>query len=194
MTGSNSTAHTALLVMDVQRTIVDRYGEPQEFLDRLGGAIETARAADMMVIYVTIGFRDGFPEVSPRNKSFSALAGRGAFTQSTPDVNIHPAVAPQSGDVVVTKRRVGAFTGSDLEIVLRAREIDTLVLTGIATSGVVLSTVRAAADMDYRLVVLSDCCLDSDEEVHRVLTTKVFPRQTDVLTAKEWIEQVRATS
>jgi len=77
--------------------------------------------------------------------------------------------------VVVTKRRVSAFTGSDLEVVLRADGMDRLVLAGIATSGVVLSTLRQAADLDYRLTVLADGCLDADPEVHRVLTEKVFP-------------------
>jgi nicotinamidase-related amidase len=73
-------------------------------------------------------------------------------------------------------------------VVLRAGDVDTLVLTGIATSGVVLSTLRQAADLDYRLVVLSDACLDADAEVHRVLTEKVFPRQADVLTVDQWAE------
>lgn len=99
---------------------------------------------------------------------------------------IHSAVAPQAGDIVVTKRRVSAFAGSDLDVVLRAQDIDHLVLSGIATSGVVLSTLRYAADLDYRLTVLSDCCADGDDEVHRVLLGKVFPRQANVLTAEEW--------
>jgi nicotinamidase-related amidase len=60
------------------------------------------------------------------------------------------------------------------------------VLTGIATSGVVLSTLRQAADLDYRLIVLADACLDADPEVHRVLTEKVFPRQAEVRTVAEW--------
>ena len=59
----------------------------------------------------------------------------------------------------------------------------------MATSGVVLSTVRQAADLDYRLVVLADGCLDADPEVHRVLTEKVFPRQADVLTVADWIQR-----
>ena len=87
---------------------------------------------------------------------------------------------------IVTKRRVSAFTGSDLEVVLRAAGVDSLVLTGIATSGVVLSTLREAADRDYDLTVLADCCGDSDPEVHRVLTEKVFPRQAEVTTVADW--------
>ena len=101
-------------------------------------------------------------------------------------MKIHPEVAPVSGEIVVIKRRVSAFTGSDLEVVLRAFGIQHIVLAGVATSGVVLSTVREAADKDYRITVLSDCCADADEEVQRVLTTKIFPRQADVLTAEEW--------
>lgn len=87
---------------------------------------------------------------------------------------------------MVTKRRVSAFTGSDLQVLLRALEVGTLVLTGIATSGVVLSTLRQAADLDYQLVVLSDGCLDAEPEVHRVLTEKIFPRQADVRLIADW--------
>ena len=95
-------------------------------------------------------------------------------------------VAPRPGDLVVTKRRVSAFTGSDLGVLLRGLGAGTLVLTGIATSGVVLSTLRQAADLDYRLIVLADACLDTDPEVHQVLTGKVFPRQAEVRTVAEW--------
>jgi nicotinamidase-related amidase len=134
-----------------------------------------------------VRFREGYPEISARNRMFAAIRQAGAaMSETSAATDIHPAVAPQPGDIVVTKRRVGAFTGSDLEVVLRAQNIDHLVLTGIATSGVVLSTLRAATDMDYGLTVLSDCCADGDDEVHRILLTKVFPRQADVLTAAEW--------
>jgi nicotinamidase-related amidase len=140
-------------------------------------------------VYVTIAFRPGHPEISPRNRTFSTLAGSGAFVQGDPATEIHPAVAPAPGDLVVTKRRVSAFAGSDLDVVLRSLDAGTLVLTGIATSGVVLSTLRQAADLDYRLVVLADACLDRDPEVHRVLTEKVFSRQATVCTVTEWAAQ-----
>lgn len=177
-----SADQTALLVMDVQEGVVERLGDPG-LLERLGTAIAAARAAGVRVIYVTVGFRPGYPEASPRNRTFSSIASRGAFV----DPVVHEAVAPAADEVVVTKRRVSAFAGSDLDVILRACEITSLVLTGIATSGVVLSTLRQAADLDFRLTVLADGCADADEEVHRVLTEKVFPRQADVVSVEQWV-------
>jgi nicotinamidase-related amidase len=183
---------TALLVMDVQQGIVSRYAGDADYLPRLRRAVEAARAAGLRVIYVTVAFREGYPEISDRNKSFSAIGRTSGFVAGDSSTAVHPAVAPAPGEPVVLKRRVSAFAGSDLDVLLRAGNIDTLVLTGIATSGVVLSTLRQAADLDYRLVVLADACLDGDPEVHRVLTGKVFPRQADVRTVDEWVKQLPA--
>jgi nicotinamidase-related amidase len=178
----------ALLVMDVQTVVVDHYPDPT-YLPRLREAIGAARADGIPVIYVVVGFRPGFPEIAARNKMFGPLASSGVSVSTETATRIHPDVAPESGDIIVTKRRVSAFAGSDLDMVLRAGGIDHLVLTGIATSGVVLSTVRQAADLDFTLTVLSDGCLDNDPEVHRILTEKVFPRQADVSNIADWVAQ-----
>jgi nicotinamidase-related amidase len=181
----------ALLVMDVQNGIVDRVGDQAgALLDGLHRAIDSARASELPVIYVRVAFRAGSPEISPRNKSFSALAGVAPFDDTAPATQIHPAVAPRDGDIVVVKKRVSAFTGSDLDVVLRSLEVDSLVLTGIATSGVVLSTLRQAADLDYGLTVLRDGCADADDEVHRVLLDKLFVRQAEVTAVDEWTAQL----
>jgi nicotinamidase-related amidase len=179
-------AKTALLVMDLQADIVARFADGSAgLLARTATLIAAARAAHVPVIYVVVGFRAGYPEVSPRNQSFSAIASTGRFTTSPPGADIVPAVRPQPEDVIIVKHRVGAFSGTDLDMVLRAKGVETLVLTGLATSGVVLSTVRHGADADYRLVVVKDCCGDGDDEVHRVLTEKVFVRQASVVAASE---------
>jgi nicotinamidase-related amidase len=177
---------TALLVMDVQNGVVERFSAGSEtLLGTLAQAITAARQARNPVIYVRVAFRPGAPEISPRNRAFAAAGRAGLFGEDRAS-RIHPAVAPEADDIVVTKKRVSAFTGSDLDVVLRSLEIDALVLSGIATSRVVLSTLRQAADLDYQLTVLRDGCADGDEEVHRVLLDKVFARQATVVTAAEW--------
>ncbi len=185
-TDALQTNHSALLVMDVQNGIVRRFAENLAVMAPFQRAVGAARRARIPVIFVRVAFRDGYPEISAKNITFSAVAGHGGMTISDASTQIHHSVAPLPNEPVVTKLRVSAFSGSDLEIILRSRGIDTLILTGIATSGVVLSTLREAADKDYRLVVLSDACLDADPEVHRVLVEKLFPRQAAVLTVNEW--------
>lgn len=178
--------YSALLVMDMQDGIIAMLPGATTILDNVAKAIETARARNIPVIYVVVGFRQGAPEISPNNKGFSASKEKFADMDMATFMKVHPDLEPKEGDVTVIKRRVSAFTGSDLEVILRTFGIKQLVLTGIATSGVVLSTLREAADKDYQLTVLEDCCADGDEEVHQVLTTKVFVRQADVLTVAEW--------
>ena len=185
--------NSAILVMDVQVGIVERFREGSaELLDAIGRAATAARSAGIPVVYVRIAFRPDVPEISRRNRSFSALAASGTFAMGEGDAatQIHPAVAPHPGDIVVVKKRVSAFAGSDLDVVLRSLDVDELVLSGIATSGVVLSTLRYAADQDFRLAVLRDGCADGDAEVHRVLMEKVFPRQAEVLTAGDWARRL----
>ena len=183
---TQSSRESVLLVMDIQQGIVGRFGDTAGYLDRLAQAIAAARAAGIPVAYVRVGFRPGHPEISARDKTFAAIASSHALNDDDPAARIHPAVAPEPHDLVITKRRVSAFAGSDLDVVLRGLSVSTLVLAGIATSGVVLSTLRQAADLDYGLVVLADGCLDTDPEVHRVLTEKVFPRQADMLSVADW--------
>jgi nicotinamidase-related amidase len=178
--------NTALLVMDMQAGIVAMLPNATAILNNVAKAIAKARSQNIPVIYVVVGFRQGAPEISLNNKIFAGGKERFASMNMADFMTVHESLKPQADEVVVTKRRVSAFTGSDLEVITRAFGVQHLVLTGIATSGVVLSTLREAADKDYRLTVLADCCADGDEEVHQVLTTKVFPRQADVLNLEEW--------
>jgi nicotinamidase-related amidase len=168
------TRRTALLIMDYQNATVSNVeARDPNLLDRAVAVLAAARAASVPVVHVVVRFRPGYPEVSPRNRAFSSIRSSGRLLEGTPGAEIHPRVAPQPGEPVVVKRRVGAFSTTDLAAILSAFDAATLLLLGIATSGVVLSTVRWAADMDYELVVVEDCCADGDDEVHRVLTQKV---------------------
>lgn len=178
---------TALLVMDLQNGIVSRFAEDEKVLLPFQKAIDAARKHSIPVIFVRVAFSEGYPEINPQNKAFSVLKSSG-MTVSDIATQIHESVHPKTNEPVVTKFRISAFAGSNLEVILRSQQINTLILSGISTSGVVLSTLREAADKDYALKVLSDACLDADPEVHRILTEKIFPRQADVLTVDAWID------
>ena len=177
----------ALLLMDFQVGVIDGFAGPDKdaTLDRAARLLTAARDSGLRVIHVVVGFRPGHPEVSRRNASFGPMRGSDRFTAGDPGAAIHPAVSPIEGEMVVTKHRVGPFQGTELDLVLRAHDVDTLVLAGIATSGCVLSAVRHAADADYRLVVVEDCCSDRDAELHRVLLGTLFPRQAAVVTMQD---------
>ena len=183
---------TAVLIMDYQNDIVSMLPENVQgpLLDKASTILTKARQAHLPIIYVVVRFRNGYPEVNLHNKLFSSLKESGRLREGTPGSEIHNRVAPQPEDIVVTKRRVGAFSTTDLETILRAKNINTLVLFGISTSGVVLSTIRWAADMDYSLVVISDACADRDAEVNRVLMDKVFPWQATVVNTQEFINAI----
>jgi nicotinamidase-related amidase len=186
-------ARTAVLAMDCQAGIVSMIVQSSEdFLDRARSVLGAARKAGMAVIHVQVGFRPGLPEVSSRNKLFAAMKANPQHQQlfMGPSGVIHPALGPEPEDIVVTKHRVSAFSGSDLEMLLRAREIDTVVLFGIATSGVVLSTLTEAFDLDYRIVVVGDCCADRDAELHDALLNKYFASRGEVLSAAEFVRLV----
>ena len=178
---------SALLIMDMQNSIVGRLADSRQLIVHVKKAIAHAREKKLPVVYVVVGFRPGAPEISANNKSFVSYKTM-LFSGNTDEmIKIHQDLAPLPEEITVIKRRVSAFTGSDLDVVLRSLEVQHLVLTGISTSGVVLSTVRESADKDFGLTVLSDCCADNDDEVHRVLMEKVFPRQAAVISLDEWI-------
>jgi nicotinamidase-related amidase len=176
----------ALLVMDMQEGILGNFPGAEALIARVAKAIDHARSKQIPVIYVVVGFRKGAPEVSLNNKSFGAGKERFAGMDMDAFMKVHPALEPQDDEVVVTKRRVSAFTGSDLAVILSAYSTKHLVLTGIATGGVVLSTLIEAADKDYQMTVIEDCCADGDEEVHRVLTTKIFSKRAEIVNLEDW--------
>jgi nicotinamidase-related amidase len=178
---------SALLVMDYQSGILERLENSAELIGRAQRAIALARSRGATIGYVRVAFADADYENVPRTSRMwtrVAQAGR-AFHADAPATAIHDQLVPEPGDVVVRKVRVGAFSTTDLDAQLRARGVDTLILAGISTSGVVLSTVRDASDRDYRVLVLSDVSADPQPDVHEFLTDRIFPTQAEVITLGE---------
>jgi nicotinamidase-related amidase len=177
---------TALLIMDYQNGVMSMISNPEELLVGARQAIDLVRLHGGTIGYVRVGFADASELGGSMGKNVGGpAAALENFAAEHPNTQIHAGIAPEEGDIVVRKTRVGPFGSTDLHEQLNARGIDTLVLAGISTSGVVLSTVRDAHDRDYRLIVLADLCADRDPEVHQVLIGKVFPKQAEVINASE---------
>ncbi|MFF5405223.1 cysteine hydrolase family protein [Streptomyces misionensis] len=176
-------SRTALLLMDLQAGHLSHV--PDDYLPRAVRALHTARAAGVPVIHVALQLRPGHIDAHPRNKTLGALPPH-LFTPDDPGAALHPDVAPADGEIVVHKNRVSAFAGNNLQQILAAQGIGHLVLAGIATGGIVLSTALQAADLDYRVTVLSDACADPDPDLHDTLVDRVLARRGEVTTVEAW--------
>jgi nicotinamidase-related amidase len=178
---------SAVLSMDLQAGVLSVYVKDEQFIPRVAAVLDHARRAGLLVIHVKVAFRPNVPEASPRNLFLSAVKSSDRHQQFFQGDSgaIHPAIAPTADDLVVTKTRVSAFAGTDLDLLLRAHDIDTLIMLGVATSGVVLSTALAAFDADYRIVVVKDCCADLDADLHHCLIDRHLSRLTTVMTASD---------
>ncbi len=186
-------ARTALLVMDYQAGILDQLADGPELLTRAAKTIGRVRQAGAQVGFVRVAFEDADYDAIPPTSMMTRIASAGrAFHADSSATAIPDQIAPEAGDIVVRKTRVGAFSTTDLDAQLRARGIDTLLLAGISTSGVVLSTVRDAHDRDYQVFVLADLTADREPGVHEFLTGKIFPRQARVITTADLDELLTA--
>ena len=173
---------TALMLMDFQVGIVGLIEDDAPLLEKANAALADARAHGATVGWVRVAFTDEDFDAIPDGATMAGvLQRRTTMHADSPATQIDDRLSVADDDVMVRKVRVGAFTTTDLDEQLRARGIDTLVLAGISTSGVVLSTVREAMDRDYRIVVLRDGCADPDPASHAFLTETIFPRYADVV-------------
>jgi nicotinamidase-related amidase len=177
-------AQCALLIMDYQPAVLDLVADGGKLVEHANEAIDAARRHGVTVGFVRVAFDDDDYTIVPAtNRSFAAVATGRQLHVSSPAMALHPDLAVRQGDIVVRKTRVGAFSTTNLDEQLTNLGITTLIIAGLTTSGAVLSTIRDAADRDYRLFLLSDCISDPRQEVHTVLMEQVLPGQADIITA-----------
>ena len=186
-------AKTAVLAMDFQNGVVSTIPMAQErnVVQKAKPVLEAARKAGVPVIHVILQFRDGHPEVSPRNRMFGAMKQLGLFAAGKDETRIAEELGPEKGDIIVSRPRVNAFYNSDLQAILSSMEIDTLVLMGIATNFVVESAARYAADADYRVIVLEDCCASMSVEAHDFAITNILGMIAEVSTSADFMDSLK---
>ena len=178
---------TALIIGDVQRGITGAYPFTRAVVPPLTALLPRAREAGVLIVFVHIAFRPNRADLPPGNPLFETFfAARDIFHEGVPGTEIDLPVLEE--DVVILKRRASAFAGTDLDLVLRARGIETIAIAGVATSAMVAATCYDAADRGYRITVLRDGCADSDAAVHDFFMDKVFPgRAHDVVSCARWL-------
>jgi nicotinamidase-related amidase len=172
----------ALLLMDLQYGVLDTVGASDEVLSRAEKALSWAREQRVQVAHVRVAFTpEDFDNVPAHNKALAPLVPSRHFSDGSPEAAIHSCVAPQDDELLVRKTRFGAFSTTELHRRLQERRIETLILAGVSTSGVVLSTVRDAVDRDYEVCVLADAVADADPQTHRFLIEELFPLSANMI-------------
>jgi nicotinamidase-related amidase len=182
---------TAVLCMDMQNFTVRNI--PEDRKKRLLGAtrrvLDAGREGSVTVIYVTVGRRPDFS--SSRNKFTSAARRNTVSPEAEAErLAIVAEVAPVGDEPIVHKPRMNAFFGSELQTMLTARDIDTVVLTGVATNFVVESTARYAVDSDYRVILLEDCCAAAEDEAHTRAVASMTPL-VHIATSEDFLASLR---
>ena len=179
---------TAILTLDFQAGILGMLqGSGASAIETGVRVVAHAREKGFRILHVGLGFYEGYPEI-PEGSRFAMVKQNNLFVRGTPSAEFHKDIIRPS-DTVIYKQRVSAFVQNNLDMVLRAQGFTHLVLFGFSTSGIVLSTLRQASDLDYQCTVIADACADRDAEVHRVLTEKVFAIQARVITADTFISE-----
>jgi nicotinamidase-related amidase len=165
--------HTALLVIDFINDISDPKGkiarsaeriEKNRVIDRANEAIAMARKKGWLLLFFKVGFHPGYPECPPNSPLFGAAPKHGALLLGSWGTDFHEDLDVQKTDLVLVKHRVNCFYATPLEAILRAKNIQTIVLAGTATNMAIEHTARDAHDRDYTVVVLKDCCETASEE------------------------------
>ena len=179
---------TAMLTLDFQIKILEIVPGSEAVIPIASKAVEFARMKQYQIIHVGLGFSPGYPELPDSSPMSKRVKPNNLFIKGTPSAEFHNSIV-RPDDLIVYKQRVGAFSENQLHLILRSLGIENLILFGISTSGITLSTLRRAYDLDYRCFVLKDACFNADPEVHHVLTEKIFPSQATVQTVSDFIAE-----
>ncbi|KVC70586.1 isochorismatase family cysteine hydrolase [Burkholderia ubonensis] len=178
-------AQTALVVMHYQTDILGLFPSvAPALLANTRKLCDAARTKGVGVYFANLRFSPGYPEVSPLNRNGQGIKQLGLFI----DDRTAPELGQQASEPLITAHRASVFFGTDLEVRLSARGVDSLIMVGIASTGVVLSSVAYASDADFRLYTVKDCCYDPDQVVHDHLFSTAFDSRTTVLSLADALQ------
>jgi Amidases related to nicotinamidase len=172
-------SRSALVLLHFQTDILSIFAEAGigAYVERMTALAEGARAAGIPVYFVRIGFSADYREISANNQNGQMIRSFGLFT-----ADAVPEGMLAEGDTVLVAHRVSAFKGTDLDLLLRSRGIDTLMMAGVTTTGVVFSTLAEASDLDYRILLVADGCFEPDAAAQDALLRVPFATRAEIVT------------
>lgn len=165
------------LVLDMQNDLVHADGingkaaygkqvQERDILTNTKSALEKARALNILIGFVRVGFSPDYRECPPSSPIFSGARKAGIFQLGTWGTEIHPDLAKRPGEFDMVKHRVSPFYSTSLDAILRAHHVEKIYCSGISTNAVVQSMVREGHDRDFEMTVLEDCCCGASTEEH----------------------------
>ena len=196
------TKKTALLVIDMQNDLVKNKKEPFNAITKMVEAkgaigntarvVAAARRVGMPIIYTNHVHRKDSADIVPTITDLM-LQGltpqyEGFNIEGTSGTDVVDELKPVPGDHIIFKRRGNAFYNTDLELMLRSRGINTVILAGVVTNGCIAAAVQGARERDFHVIVLSNCCATMMPEDDDYFLTNIFPRSGRVRTSDEIIK------
>ncbi|MFC1978642.1 isochorismatase family cysteine hydrolase [Chloroflexota bacterium] len=194
---------TGLIVIDMQNVFIKaKAGLFAEFskkmksngiIENTAKVIDIARKVKIPIVHIRLAHRRDYVDFVYTIKD-SGNKQRLNLIEGTWETEIIDELKPSIDDFIIIKRRNNAFYNTDLELLLRSRGIDTLIIAGIMTNSCVNDTVIGARERDYHVIVLSDCCATTLEETHEYWIKNVFPRRGRVRKSGEIIDAILAST
>jgi nicotinamidase-related amidase len=198
--------HTALVLIEFQNDFTSDGGklfpavrpvmEETGMLGNTRKLVDAARTAGATIVHAPISFEPGYYEIS--SHPYGILKGvvdSNAFVKGKWGCKIVDSLAPQDGDIVVEgKRGLDTFATTNLDFILRAKEIDTIVLAGFLTNCCVESTMRTGYEKGYKVITLSDCVAATSHEEHDNAIKHDYPMFSDVKTSFSFIQEMQGAA
>ena len=169
-------SRTAIIAVHMQHDIVTPEGAfggffaaqaaERDVIGQTGKLLDAARGAGATVVYTRVAWQPGYPDLVANSPLLAMVAQAQCLVEGSDKAEIVPQLTPQDGDVVLTHQRIGGFSASPLDVILRSRGIDTVLFTGVATNASVEGTARQASDLGYRTIIVTDACSAADPGAH----------------------------
>ena len=171
-----SAPRTAVIAVHMQHDVITPDGAfggffaaqaaERDVIGQTGKLLETARRSGATVVYTRVAWQPGYLDLVANSPLLGMVAQSQCLVEGSAKAEIVPQLTPQDGDVVLTHKRIGGFSASQLDVLLRSRGIDTVLFAGVATNASVESTARQASDLGYRTIIIADACSAADPTAH----------------------------